>query len=399
MATPSKKPEPKPPARRWIFRLVLLSPLLCLIVVAGSCVVRVVKIQSTTDEEILEQVAQDLEHKQGEGYQVQYKDGQAGVFYLETPHFQPLDVKPGERVIYAFGGSSLVAPMGESFPEEVQRGAQAAGLPWRVFNYGNYGFDSYSVRVRLKVALQHRPPDLVLIYSGHNDFTYSYWNLVLPQLYLVSGAPVLQALARLGYALGKMFQHREPGNPGPPFEKFRRASLEPAMFRLVNRSLGLFAGRKALFEKVNKLALQAYEKNMAAMLRICREAGVPVLLVTPVFNLHFRPTGLDGEAEELFNRGLAAASYEQRIKLLVQAKDADVFSGMIRAKSSLLDYLRGLQAPPAVSVLQLDKALYSTEQPLDGTQFEDSLHLWVPFHKLVAQHIFKHITSNGLLDK
>jgi lysophospholipase L1-like esterase len=399
MATPSKKTESKPRARRWIFRLVLLSPLLCLLVVAGSCVVRIVQIHSTTDEEILEPLAKDLELKQGEHYQVQYKDGQAGVFYMETPHFQPLDIKPGERVIYAFGGSSLVHPIAGSFPEEIQRTAQAEGLRWRVFNYGNHGFDSYSLYNRLKVAVAARPPNLVLIYSGHNDFTYAYWNHVLPQLYLVSGAPLLQALARLGFAMGKMLQNREPGAPGPPFEEFKAATLEPAMFRLVNRSMGLFSGRKALFEKVNKLALQAYGKNMAAMLRICREAKVPVLLVTPVFNLHFRPAGADGEAEELFNRGLAAASYEERTKLLVQAKDADVFSGMIRAKSILLDYLRGLHALPGVSVLQLDKELYSTEQPLDGTQFEDSLHLIEPFHVLVAQHIYKHIKSNGLLDK
>ena len=378
--------------RRRIFLLILAAPLLIMLTLVGAIVVRLVQVWRLEPDQLQEEVKQLLAYKQGEPFKLSVQDGQEG-FRYPWCDFQTLKGKPGQRVIYAFGGSSLVYPRWTNFPAFLRKGEEKEPRQWHVVNFGHAGYDSFSVRQQVEKAVRRAPPDLVIIYSGHNDFTSAYWNDLLPHLYLVAGSPVLNALSGLAYYIGSSMRDASRDVERLTYEVYMHTSLEPAMFGMMSRTVGLYSGFHDMFSKINKLVLQGYQRNLNAMLGVCRKAGVPVLLVTPVSNLHFAPVGLDGEAEQLFARGLAAASYKERIKLLARARDADVFSGMVRAKSMLLNHLRSRHKPPSVYVLDLEDELHREQNPMDDTQFSDALHMTVPMHKTVARYLFWYIVD------
>jgi hypothetical protein len=384
--------------RLWVFRVVLLLPLLFLLTLFGTCALHLARIRGVHGGETVEQVSAHLRHKPGERYELGNRDGVAGVWYQDRAFFQPLEAKPGEKRILALGGSSLVTPPGKGFPEIMGQLAQRDGLPWRVINAGINGFSSFSVRNRLVELVRQSPPDLVLIYSGHNDYLTAYRNYLLPNFYLVTGNPLLEGLARIAYHLGEQLRQKQETYILPfGFTDYLAVVLEPGLFKLLGNTLGWYEDRRQMFSRADKAILSGFKLNMQVMIEACEKQGVPVLIVTPVSNLHVPPIGVDSSAQELYERGLAAASYEQRIKLLEQARDEDTFSGLTRVKSPLIKYLRGIHAPPSVWVYQLDQDLYRHKQPLDGTQFSDVFHLLPVFHKVVAGHIYRFILEQGVL--
>ncbi len=383
--------------RKWVFRLLLALPSLLLLTLVGAFFVRAWQVRSVDADQLLRRVEHELSEKRGEKSKLTKEDGKSGI---RTPWggFTPLEGKAGEPVVYAFGGSSLVYPGDWNFPSYLEKVARQEGAPIHMVNLGYEGYSSISVRDAVEIAITHRPPDLVLIYTGHNDYTTLYWNhLFKNDLYLVKGSPVLRLFSRLAYAIGSSLRNRQGDVVPFTYGVYVSTVLEPLAFKVAERTLGLLSHFSGLFARANKLVLKHYQENMDGILSLCRERKVPVLLVTPVSNLHVPPIGLGGEAAALHARGLAADTYEERILLLSRARDADLFSGMIRAKSSLLETLRARHAPPWVHVLDLDRALQKEKNPLDHTQFSDALHISDALHRTIARLLFGVITAQNLL--
>lgn len=381
--------------KRVVFRLIVMLPLLLLLVLLGAFVVRLLQVRAVDEEQLVRTLHEILTHKQGEPFEVERRDGVPGFRYPDD-HFVPLTPAQSDRVIYAFGGSSLVDPTRGSFPEMLRTLAREQGTPLHVYNLGHQGFDTYSVRNRVEKMLAYRKPHLVLIYSGHNDYTYVYFDVVMPEFYLVYESPVLEPLLRLAHGAWAGARGMRGMDLAADYHRFWMANLEPALLRAVQRA-GLLRPSRRLFSRVNAAAVGTYRRNMEAMLAASRRAGVPVLLVTPVFNLHYPPVGVEGDAEALYARGLAQKAHGPRVALLRRAKDADVFSGMIRAKTPLLDYIRSLHGTPGVSVLDLERVLLDRERELDDDAFRDAVHIRPELHREIAAVLWDHITRHRLL--
>ena len=386
-------PRRRPP-RRVVFRALSLLPLLFLLTLLAALCLRVVQIRALQEEELIQPLQDDLLHKPGEIFKTMQREGSLG-FALPSGRFVPLSFKPSERVVFAFGGSSLVIEEDDSFTRGLQRRlSHQTGEPFRVVNFGHHGFDSFSVRQRVEESLKLHKPDLVIIYSGHNDYSYAYWKILNPHYYVVQSSAVLEPLLRHTYKGYRALRSLFTDHPLPIYHMLWLANVEPMLLRTLQH-VGLIKVPKGLFERVDEIVMKHYSKNMHHIIQLTRRHGIPLLLVTPVSNLWYRPVGIAGAAEDLFQQAMAQEDRQRKTLLLQQARDADVFSGMIRAKTPLLDYLRSLEGP-GVYLQDLEQELLSAGVALDDKLFSDAIHLSREMHELAAQHLARFILRRGI---
>ena len=189
-----------------------------------------------------------------------------------------------------FGGSNT-----QLFPEHVlegflnEREQVGAAARWEVINLGRAGYGSGRVLSYLAQAMQLEP-DVVVIYSGHNEFVEADFAAELgledgaPQTWNAHAAAWLRPL-RMYRVLEAAFQPtqasqdawaegREAGEPGAapsPREPMSStvASLDPDDVRA---------------------RYTAYRQNLDAMCVAAAKAGAEVLLLTPVGNLLAAPS-------------------------------------------------------------------------------------------------------------
>jgi hypothetical protein len=102
-------------------------------------------------------------------------------------HFIPIDSDSGDFRIGIFGASSLLSqPEPSAFSKELEKIlGQRMTRSVKVFNFGVAGTTSGSVLARIAETLKNIPLDLVIVYMGHNDYTNTYHNIVLPYYDLV----------------------------------------------------------------------------------------------------------------------------------------------------------------------------------------------------------------------
>jgi hypothetical protein len=192
------------------------------------------------------------------------------MFDGETPEVR-IPPKDGRRRVLLFGGSNT-----ELFPAEYLAEQLALADPhpgWEVINLGRRGYGSERVRILLRQAMVTEP-DVVVIYSGHNEFVEGEFALELEQAW---SSPLMMGVARgLGRlrvmnvlsGLAKAGQAGRTGDGRPPEVRTER--------------LDTFAG--ITFDRT-LLYYQAYEQNLRAMCRAAREAGARVVLCTVVSNM------------------------------------------------------------------------------------------------------------------
>lgn len=280
--------------------------------------------------------------------------------------------------VWVFGASSVAAPSREAFTEPLLEVLRGLEQPVVVHNFGVPGLTSWSVvqRVRdVREAAAGRQPDLVVLYTGHNDVTYTYhaalgtpganpWSY--PFAGLVAGvAWTLASADEVDYA--------DPG----AFRWYRHRFVPPMLMRF--QRAGLLRLRTEDFAPLEVRVREAWADNVEQMLSPFVAAGVPVLLVTPVGALAWPPAGaLDG-AVALYEAGMAEPDYAMRMRLLRAARDAELFTSDMRAKSSMLDHLRR-RAPAApasgvaVALCDVEAAFDARELPWDTSMFVDPLH-------------------------
>lgn len=302
--------------------------------------------------------------------------------------FVPLDPKRGDRVVYVFGGSSVVLQeYDRSFPALLEGRLNREEGGFRVFNFGACTLDTFSVRHRAVQAMERNRPDLVVVYAGHNDWINPYRQVIKPEFFLVWNSPILYQMLEWYYLmfhlpLSNLLSEFE-GEPA--FWAFLEYRLEPRINHWLQWA-GLVRFPREAFAEFDRIILEAAQKNVRALLDKARSSGIPVVLVTPVGNLALRPFGIDGSSFELYKAGMAEKNYRQRIELLLEARDEEAFTFDMRAKSAFIDWLRGLQGP-GVHVLDLEKALMDRGFDFDEGDFCDYVHFEIETHRLTAELI------------
>lgn len=203
---------------------------------------------------------------------VRMPDGSEGLFttdpvtpkLVEHQAWWPQGPKdPARPRIVMLGGSSLAGP-----PQDARLAAnQLAGLlDAEVVNLGVGGMDTGHLLAELPGVLA-LDPDLVVVYSGHNDLG----NAVFSQRYAEPGAV---AVARVRQVLGhsRVYELLEAA--------WRGREEKAVVVQWDSRDMALGAAEKAA-------VLSDQEARLGALLDGLRQAGVPVLLSTVVSNAFF----------------------------------------------------------------------------------------------------------------
>ncbi len=203
----------------------------------------------------------------------------------------PVSKASGTFRIFTLGGSTAYGrPYGtrtsfSGWLEEILKEAAEPARHFEVINAGAISYASYRVVLVLKEILACQP-DLVIIYTGHNEFlesrTYQHllaqpsaWLRILESLYR------LRIYSLLESAAGKIRAESSVGEDSRP--RSGGGILSPEVETLLDRSAGLdFYQRDSVYARG---VFDHFRFNIGRMIRLCRQAGVPVLFFRPVDNL------------------------------------------------------------------------------------------------------------------
>ena len=307
----------------------------------------------------------------------------------KEPASFPLPDKLGElektkKTVFLFGESSLVLSDGGTFPEYLE--SEHPGI--QTVNFGVSGIDSFSVRQRVTEALAAASPDLIVLYFGHNDYNNAYQGVIIPGHY-----ERFDALLRIPFFL------HDPEKPSGVlssdtfywYSRYQRPRLIQFFERLHLVNLDI-----AQFAPVNRLILAHYIRNTETILDLAAARKIPVVVLTPVGNLRAEPFGDLKATTALYRRGMASAGSGESLQLLRRARDAEIMTYDLRAKTPLLEYLRSLRRRQ-VYVLDLERRLEERGFTFGYEDFLDYFHFNDRTHRLVADIIFNFLVDKRLI--
>lgn len=219
--------------------------------------------------------------------------------HIYPPQHQHMEshvpAKGEARRVLLLGGSNT-----ESFPEEIleqelERRNPDREAGYEVVNLGRQGYGSARVATLLAQSLVLEP-DLVVIYSGHNEFIELDFQLELAALEQDTSS--LRRLLRHSVAFTALSNRLEPKQVWNSGEE---PKTDPKWLHEESRA---FTYQQTLerFER--------YRGNLELMFRLAREAGAEILICTPVSNELAMPLGW--ELPESFPPAQVAGYKQQR---------------------------------------------------------------------------------------
>lgn len=180
----------------------------------------------------------------------------------------------------------VIPPKGEARRVLIFGGSNAAGFPRRdlkdalnalgeqeyeVINLGRAGYGSTRVAILFREALSSLEPDVVVLYSGHNEFVEKSFAMDLEEAWnnpIVAGVAGLVEQTLTGRWLTRLVQAKRAAGH---YTRLRDWEAEYKKFSDLPWSSTL---------KV----WSAYEENLRYMGNLAATQGVPMLLCTPVWN-------------------------------------------------------------------------------------------------------------------
>ncbi len=199
--------------------------------------------------------------------------------------------KPSDEFrIFCLGGSTVQGrpySIETSFTTWLEMDLQAAdpGRRWEVVNCGGVSYASYRLVPILEEVLRYQP-DLIILYTGHNEFlegrTYGH---VKHMPGVVAWPCGLVARTRT-YTLLHEGYLRLRGRSSQAAAK-GRPTLGPETDAILEYRGGLAQYHRD--EKWRRDVIAHFRYNLHRMVQMARDAGVPLLLVNPVCNLRTAP--------------------------------------------------------------------------------------------------------------
>ncbi|HWR72875.1 MAG TPA: SGNH/GDSL hydrolase family protein [Nitrospirota bacterium] len=354
--------------KKLLFTIILLLPALLLVVLTVNTILDIIAINRVDPQIVYQDLKDALPRRHP--------------WSFDMPD-SILGQNPSEKTVFVFGESSLILSDGGTFPEYLEKDHK--GL--RVVNFGVSAIDSLTVRQRVTEALSLSRPDVIILYYGHNDYNVAYHAYLLPKYF-----ERFDLLLRLAYIF---HVERNPVARFADYDFYTFARLyRPRLIRLFQK-LGLIRIDQKAYEPVNQLILDQYIRNNEAILSMTSSMHIPVVVITPVGNLHVEPHG-DLNTTSLHTRGINTADYAQSIALLKKARDAELLTYDLRAKSPLAQYIRDIRKPN-VYVLDLETLLETRRFGFGNEDFVDYFHFNDRSHRLVADIIYDFMVRKKLV--
>jgi hypothetical protein len=242
------------------------------------------------------------------------------MFDGETPEIR-IPPKGERRRVLLFGGSNT-----ELFPADFleQQLALADPAPgWEVINLGRRGYGSERVRILLTQAMVTEP-DVVVIYSGHNEFVEGEFALELEEEW---SSPVMMHVAQ---GLGRLRVMNVLSSATKARGKRETATGRAPEAR--TERLDSFAD--ITFERT-LLYYAAYEQNLREMVRVAHAAGARVLLCTVVSNSFDVPS-------------IARSRPDLNLSELVELSQIGLWTRRLLPERMTLGLMTGTQGQPLI---------------------------------------------------
>ncbi len=300
--------------------------------------------------------------------------------------------------IYVFGESSVVLTDKLTFSHYLEKDLNEAVPDANVTNFGIPGIDSYSIKKRVSQALQFAPakPNVLLLYYGHNDYNVAYDNIIN-----INYDDSFNTFLKIGNSIsGGKFNFPDQKyvfNSEKFGELYWYARFRRPVFLNLAQKAGLFKVDNAMYDGYNEMILERFKKNTEEILLMAKEAGIPVVLVTPIGNLRAKPYGAIEIVDQNYKQGLSAKGYKESHDYLMKARDNEIFTGDIRAKTPLNDYLRSLHNGTSVFVFDLEKDFSEEKFAFDESNFLDYFHFNDKAHQKIARYLAKKIMADEQL--
>jgi lysophospholipase L1-like esterase len=357
--------------RRTLFHLILITPALMLLVLLLAVGFDLHALRAVDPAAVASALRDRLAARPPESF---------------PPPEKLFTLDPGKQTAFLFGASSLVLSDGAIFPDYLERISN--GL--QTVNFGVSGIDSFSVRLRVGQALDETRPDFIILYYGHNDFNNTYNGFIIPTYF-----------RKFDYLLALPYLVHDKDRPdgvilSADWYWYARL-MRPRIIRACEQ-LRLLDIRSAAYDPVNRLIVETFRRNNEAIISRAAARKVPVVLITPVGNLRAEPYGDLATTTALYRQGMADTDYARSLSLLKQARDAEILTYDLRAKSALLDVIRSSERP-GVYVLDLERELEQRHFSFGYDDFLDYFHFNDRSHRLVAQIIRDFLVRHRLLEQ
>ncbi len=281
------------------------------------------------------------------------RDGIASTSPARLQYFNAVSfaaIKPQNTVrVFSFGGSTTYGrPFdGRTSFSRWMQDLLSAGDPSRkyeVINAGGISYASYRIVPLIKEALSYSP-DLIVVYTGHNEFLErrTYASLFQQGGTLIRVRSFVEDL-RLYQVLKRILAFIVPtleGNGGNTESLSSRGGgtsgstaktvLKDEVTAILDRSAGLDLYHRD--EELSTAVSGHFSHNIKAMIDLCRNAGVPILFVAPASNVRdFSPfksehdKSLTSQAKTDYNAALQRA--QRLIKDGRGDKALDILGGL-----------------------------------------------------------------------
>ena len=274
-----------------------------------------------------------------------------------TKFFRPVSfaaVKaPDEYRIFCLGGSTVQGrpfSVETSFTTFLELNLRAAdpSRAWRVVNCGGISYASYRLAPILDEILSGYEPDLIVLYTGHNEFLEDREYGHLRGVSRVASRPAAWLMATRTYNLLSDGYRRMTGRT-----QAEAAANRPVLAGEIDAMLDYEGGlaRYHRDEQWRRDVVDHFRYNVRRMVQRARAAGVGVLLVDPASNLRNCPPfksqhreGLDEEQLRQWGRLYARAGEllgtdpRRAAELLRQAEAIDdQYAGLHYLRARALD--------------------------------------------------------------
>jgi hypothetical protein len=196
----------------------------------------------------------------------------------------PAAKAPGTYRIFCLGGSTVLGhpfAVETSFTTWLQIDLEAADPDrrWEVINCGGISYASYRLVPILEEVLRHEA-DLVIVYTGHNEFLEDRQYAPIRDLPRAVAWPWELLLQTRTYNLLRAGYERLAGPQDAPEG---RPILGPEADAMLDWQGGF--DRYHRDERLREGVIRHFRCNLERMVGIARDAGVPLILANPVSNL------------------------------------------------------------------------------------------------------------------
>lgn len=394
------------------------------------------------------------------------KDGLASTAPSKLKYFNEASFKipkpSGTVRIFCFGGSTAYGHPFDgrtAFPRWLQDllKAEDPEKNFEVINAGGISYASYRIVPLIKETLQYQP-DLMVIETGHNEFlerrTYAgLLDQARGVLAVRARLEELNTYRALRALLKPLLPDKSRGDSRKKDDASARRNSHKSVLKeevsaILDRSAGLDLYHRD--EELTKGVVQHFAHNLRAMISLCRNAGVPVIMVESASNLKdFSPFksehGSDlsagdkkeirrmldrtaallqsGKTEEALSLALettrkdpafaeshfwegraflAAGRYSEAKKSFVKARDLDVCPlrciSELEAQISDVSTAENALLIPYREALEENAAESGDKSGIPGNEsFLDHVHPTIEKHQFLAEMILEKIRADGLI--